>query len=167
MFRHFVVRFVESHFASSVRNNACFQIVALQDTRNAAVIPESVHVSGDPALLIHGKERFHVGVPAVRQRRDKHVRRNRFTGIRVDDRRGISRPVHLHDLAGLVVQVHRRVGFNCVVTVMLFELRQLIRQFAFLSALLAVFEPQEIQRDAVFLQFLVNVLIVRHFVFRL
>ena len=39
-------------------------------------------------------------------------------------------------------------------------------QFAFLAALLAVFEPQEIQRDSAFLQFLVNVLIIRHFVFR-
>ena len=50
---------------------------------------------------------------------------------------------------------------------MLFELRQLIRELTFLAAFLAVFEPQEIQRDAAFLQFLVNVLVIRHFVFRI
>ena len=66
MFRHFVVRFVEGDFISAVRNDARFQIVALQYARNAAVIPESVHVRGDPALLIHGEKRLHVGVPAVR-----------------------------------------------------------------------------------------------------
>ena len=47
VFRHFVVRFVEGDFVSAVRNNVCFQAVALQDTRHAAVIPESVHMSGD------------------------------------------------------------------------------------------------------------------------
>ena len=81
------------------------------------------------------------------------MRRDGFSGICIYVRRGISRPVHLHDLAGLVIQVHRCVGFDCVIAVMLFELRRLIRQLAFFTELLAVFEPQEIQRDAAFLQF--------------
>ena len=103
MLRHFVVRFVEGDFVSAVRHDTGFQIVALQDTGYAAGIPESIDMRGDPALLIHEEERFHVGVPAVRQRQDEYVRRNRFTDIHIYDRRGISSPVHPHDLAGLVV----------------------------------------------------------------
>lgn len=76
-----------------------------------------------PAFLVHGKECFHIAVAAERQCGYKNVCRDRFTCIRVCYGRRISRPVNLHNLARLVVQMHGGVLFYQKVIVVLVELR--------------------------------------------
>ena len=49
---------------------------------------------------------------------------------------------------------------------MLLELRQLIRHISIDAADFAVFNPQQVERYAAFLQFLVHIFVIRHFVFR-
>ena len=46
---------------------------------------------------------------------------------------------------------------------MLFELCQLVRNFVGIPALFAVLQPKQIKRDAILLQFPMDVFIVRHF----
>lgn len=123
-------------------------------------------MGNDPAPLIHREECLHIGISAVRQGRSKHICRDSFSGICIYDSCRVSRPVHLQDFSGFVVQMHCCTLFYSIVMVVLFEPRQLIRQFSFRLAFLTVFEPQQIECDAVFLQFPVDMLIVRHFVFR-
>ena len=60
-------------------------------------------MGGSPGFLIHGEEGFHIAVATVKKGRNKHIGRDDFAGIRVDDGSGISGPVHLHDLTGLVI----------------------------------------------------------------
>ena len=73
-------------------------------------------------------------------------------------------PVHLHDLTGLVIQVHGGVGLGQIVGVILVELGGLVRDLARRPALVAVLEPEQIQGDTAALELLVYVSIVRHLV---
>lgn len=79
---------------------------------------------------------------------------------------GISGPVHLHDLTGLMIQMHGGTGFGYVVPVVLLEPGQLVGQFICRGASLAVLQPQQVQRDTVFLHLPVDILIIRHLVLR-
>ena len=79
----------------------------------------------------------------------------------------ITCPVALHDFAGFMMQVHGGVGFGTVIAAILVELCGLIRHLAGIAASFAVFQPQQVQRDTVLLQFLVDVIVVRHLVYRL
>ena len=124
----------------------------------------SVDVSCCPALLIHGKERLHIGVSAVWQGGNEYVCRDNLARICVNDRCGVACPVHLKDLSGFVIQVHGGVCLCRVIPIILFELCQLVRNLSVCLARLTVLHPQEIQRDAAFLHFLMDVLVIRHFV---
>lgn len=123
-------------------------------------------MGSSPALLVHGEEGLHIAVPAVRQGRNEHIGRDDFAGIRANDGSGITCPVHLHNFSWLVVQVHRGIGLVEIVAVVLIELRRLVRNFAGRFALVAVFQPQQIQRHTAFLHFLVHIGVIRHLVRR-
>lgn len=66
-----------------------------------------------------------------------------------------------------MIQVHCCTVFQRVVTVVFLELRQLIRRFTVIAALLTIFKPQQIQRNPALLHFASHILIIRHFVLRL
>lgn len=63
--------------------------------------------------------------------------------------------------------MHGCVGLGRVVPIVLLELGQLVGQFFCCAAGLAVLKPQQIQRNTAFLHLPVDVLVVRHLVFRL
>ena len=81
-----------------------------------------------------------------------------------DDADSITSPVHLHDLTWLVIQVHGGVGLGQIVGIILVELGGLIRDLARREALVAVFQPQQVQRDTAALELLMDVSVVRHHV---
>ena len=65
------------------------------------------------------------------------------------------------------IQMHRGIGLVEIVAVVLVELGRLVRNFAGSFALVAVFQPQQIQGDTAALEFLVDIGVVRHLVDRL
>ena len=141
MLSKFTVCSIKLYFISAVFIHACFQIIALNYLGSATEISESIYMSRSPAFLIHGEESFNVGISAVRKSCNKYVYRNRFTCICINNVRCISCPVHLHYLTGLMLKVHSCAVFGSIVTIILFELRQLIRQFFVIATLLTVFKP--------------------------
>ena len=127
MLRQFCVGFVEPDLVLAVFVHAGFEIVTLEDSCDTTVIVESSHMGCGPTFLIHGKERFYISITAVGQRGHKDIRRNGLSGVAVNDRSGISGPVHLHDFTGLMIQMHCGIDFGCIVPVVLLELSQLGR----------------------------------------
>ena len=63
-----------------------------------------------------------------------------------------------------MIQVHGGVGFGQIFGVVLVELGRLVRDLARRPALVAVFQPEQIQSDAAALELFVNIGIVRHLV---
>lgn len=63
-----------------------------------------------------------IAIAAVRQRGHKDIRRNNLSSVGVNNRGCISSPVHLHDLTGLVIQMHSGIGLGGIVPVVLLEL---------------------------------------------
>ena len=61
-------------------------------------------------------------IATVWQRCYKHIGRDDFSGIRISDGGSIAGPVHLHDFARLVVQVHGCVDLCQIVSIVLVEL---------------------------------------------
>ena len=153
MLNKLAVCFVQPYLVMSVLVHACLEIVALNYFGHSAEITKGIHMCSRPAFLIHREESLNVGISAVRKRCHKNIHGNYFARIRIYDSSRIACPVHLHNLAGLMVQVHCCTVFQCVVTVVFLELRQLIWRFPVIAALLAIFEPQQIQRNAAFLHF--------------
>ena len=141
MLSKFTVCAVELYFVSAMLIYACFQIIALNYLGSATEISESIYMSRSPAFLIHREESFNVGISAVWERSNKYIYRNRFACICINNVRCISCPVHLHYLTGLMLKVHSCAVFGSVVTVILFELSKLIRQFSVIAALLTIFKP--------------------------
>ena len=167
MLSQLLVGFVQNHLIFSVLFHTGFQVVTLNHPRDAAKIPVGVDMGCSPALLVHGEEGLYITVATVRQGRNEHISRDDFAGICVNDGSSITRPVHLHDLSGLVVQMHRGIGLVEIVAIILVELRGLVRNFAGRFALVAVFQPQQIQRHTAFLHFPVHIGVIRHLVYRL
>ena len=75
-----------------------------------------------PIFLVHGEKCFYIAVATVWQRCYKHIGRDDFSGIRISDGGSIAGPVHLHDFARLVVQVHGCVDLCQIVSIVLVEL---------------------------------------------
>ncbi len=63
-----------------------------------------------------------------------------------------------------MIQVHGGVGFCQIVGVILVELGGLVRDLARREALVAVFQPQQVQGDTAALELLVDIGVVRHLV---
>lgn len=120
-----------------------------------------------PGLLVHGEECFHIAVTAIRQSCHKHISRDNFSGVRVNDGGSVSGPIHLHDLTGFVIQVHGCIRFGQIICIILVELSGLVRNLSRSSALVTVFQPEQIQGDTAALELLMDVGIVRHFADRL
>lgn len=104
--RQFLIRLVENDLILVMLLHSGFQVVALDDPGDAAEVLVGIHMSVGPGLLGHGEEGLHIAVAAVGRGRHEHIGRNNLARVRVDDSGGIARPVHLHDLTGLVIQVH-------------------------------------------------------------
>ena len=78
-------------------------------------------MGGGPGLLVHGKEGLHIAVFAVGQHCHEHIGRDDLAGVRIDNSGSITSPVHLHNLAGLVIQMHDGIDFCQVIRVILVE----------------------------------------------
>lgn len=119
-------------------------------------------MSCDPCFLLHVEERFRIGVAAVWQHRYKQVGIQPLPSVRVHQSCSLPGPVHLEVLTGLVLQVHGRFRFVNIVGVVLVELRGLVGELTVLAAPFAILHPQQAERDAALLHFLVDPLVVRH-----
>lgn len=148
MLRQLLIGLVENDLILAMLLHTGFQVVALDDPGDTAEVFEGIHMGGGPRLLIHGEEGLHIAVTAAGKGRHEHIGGNDLAGVRVDDRGGIACPVHLHDLTGLMIQVHGGVRFRKVLSVILVELSGLVRELARRAALVAVFQPQQVQGDA-------------------
>ena len=91
------------------------------------------------------KKGFYVAVATVGQGCHEHIGRDNFTGVCVNNSGSIAGPVHLHNLAGLVVQVHGGVYLCQIVRIVLVELGGLVWNLTRRPTLVAVFQPQQIQ----------------------
>ena len=164
MLRQLLIRLVENDLILAMLLHTRFQIVTLDDPGNAAEVFVGIHMSGGPCLLVHGEKGFHIAVAAVGQRGHEHIGRDDLAGVRVNDGSGVTGPVHLHDLTRLVIQVHDGVSLGQIVGVILVELDGLVRDLARRAALVAIFQPKQVQGDTATLKLLVNVGVVRHLV---
>ena len=120
--RHLLVGLVEHRFRPGIPDYTGLEVVRRENAGNAAEIPVSAHMAGDPGLLLHVQEGLCVGVAAVWQHRYKQVGVQPLPGVCVHQRRRLARPVHLHGLAGLVLQMHGGFRFVDIVCVVLVEL---------------------------------------------
>ena len=112
-----------------------------------------------PATTLHYQD---IGVAAVRKHCYKEIGGQALAGVRVRNPSGLTGPVHLEVLTGLVLQVHGRFRFVNIVGVVLVELRGLVGELTVLAAPFAILHPQQAERDAALLHFLVDPLVVRH-----
>ena len=149
--RHLLVGLVEHRFRPGVLDHTGLEVVWCEDAGNAAEIPVGAHMAGDPGLLLHVQKGLCVGVSAVWQHRHKQIGVQPLPGVCVHQSCCLARPVHLHGLAGLVFQVHGGFGLVDIVCVVLVELGGFVGQLSVLTALLAVFHPQQAQGDAALL----------------
>jgi len=141
-----------------------FQVVALDDPGDTTEVFVGVYMCSSPGLLVHGEKGFYIAVAAVRKRCHEHIGRDDLTSVRVNNGGSVASPVHLHDLAGLMIQVHGGFGLCQIVGVILIELGGLVRELARRAALVAVFQPQQVQGDTTALELLVDIGVVRHLV---
>ena len=164
MLRHLLIRFVDNGLAVAAFDDAGLEIVRREDPGDAAKETVSIDVCRDPGILLHIQKCFDICISAVRQHRHKQVRIQQLAGGGIQHMSRGASPVYLHGLAGLVIQVHRGLGFVDVLRVVLVELRGLVRKLAGCPALLAVLDPQQAQRDTAFLHFPMHALVVRHLI---
>lgn len=118
-------------------------------------------MAGDPVLQLHIVTDFRIGKAAAGQDSHEQVRLADLTGDRIMDIQSCTGPVHLHGIAGLVLDTHGCLGDAGPFTVFLAELRKHVRLLAFIVAFTAVLLPQQGQGNAVLCQLTVNVRIVR------
>lgn len=104
------------------------------------------------------------GIAVIRQRCHEHVGRDNFTGICVNNGSGVAGSVYPHDLTGLVIQMYSSIRLRQIICVILVELGGLVRDLARYSALVAVFQPQQIQGDSAALELFVDIGVVGHLV---
>ena len=102
--------------------HTCFQVVALDDPGDTAEVFVSIHMGCGPCLLVHGEKGFYIAVATVWQSCHEHIGRDNFAGVCVNNSGSIAGPVHLHDFARLVVQVHGGVDLCQIVSIVLIEL---------------------------------------------
>ena len=75
----------------------------------------------------------------------------------VNNSGSIAGPVHLHNLTGLVAQVHGSVDLYQIVDIVLAELGGLVWNLARRLAPVAVFQPQQVQSNTAALELLVDI----------
>ena len=126
MLRQLLVGLVQRHLAAAMSLHAGLQVVALQYPGHAAEVAERIDVRRSPTLLVHGEEALHIDISAVRQHRHEYVHVQNLAGDVVDDFGGIPGSVHLHDLPGLVVQMHGGAVLGDVFAIVLIELCGLV-----------------------------------------
>ena len=114
-----------------------------------------------PCVLPHVQGCLDVCILRVRENRDEQAHLRDLSRDGVDQPHGRPRPVHLHGLSGLVVEVVRDVLGDGVVGVSPREGDVAHRCLAALGAFVAVLLPQELQVDADFAQLAVDVSVVR------
>ena len=164
--RHLLIESVEHRFCLGVFYRASLEVVWSTNANHSSEIPISVDMADDPGFLLHVQKSLCVGVSAVREHRHKQVGIQPLSCIRVHQRSGLPSPVHLHGLAGLVLQMHGGFSLVDIVCVVLVELSGFVGQFTALAALLTVFHPQQAQGDAALLYLTVYPPVVRHLVNR-
>ena len=162
--RHLLVGLVEHRLCPGILDHAGLEVVRREDAGDAAKIPVGVDMAGNPGFLFHVQKGLCVGVSAVWQHRYKQVGVQPFPGICVHQSRCLARPVHLHGFTRLVFQVHGGFRFVDIVCVVLVELGGFVGQLSVLTALLAVFYPQQAQGDAALLHLSVYPFVVWHLV---
>lgn len=115
-------RLVKHRFCPGILDYTGLEVVWREDTGDTVEILVGVDVVGDLGLLLHSQEGLCVGVAAIWQHRYKQVGVQPFPGIRIHQCCRLARPVHLHGLARLVLQVHGGFGFVGIVCIILVEL---------------------------------------------
>lgn len=141
MLRHLLVGLVEHCFRSGILHHAGLEVIRREDAGDAAEIPIGVDMTGDPGLLLHVQEGLCVCVAAVWQHRYKQVGIQPLPSVRVHQSCRLPRPVHLHGLTGLVLQVHGGFRNPGPLPVFLTELRVHVWRGAVAFAAPAIFRP--------------------------
>ena len=136
-------------------------VVRNQQPGDAAKILEGVDVAGQPVLRLPSRAGFRIGVAAARQYGHEQVRRTLLTGYRIIHQNGISHPVHLHGVSGLVLDAHGGLCHLRPPPVLIPKLRVHVRRFPGLMALPAVLLPQKRHSCARLRQLPVDVRVVR------
>ncbi len=149
-----------------VSDDTCFQIVRCEDPRHAAIEAVGIHMGHDPGVLFHVQKCLGIGITAVWKNRDEQIRRDSFSCIGIYDPHRVAGPIHLHGLAGLVLQMHCGFGLVNILSVILVELCGLVRKLSVGAAFLAILYPQQTQRDTALLHLPVYFFVVRNPVLR-
>ena len=144
MLRHFLVGFVQDGLRADILDDAGLEIVRGQDSGDSTEIVVGMNMSCDLCFLLHVEERFRIGVAAVRKHCYKEIGGQALAGVRVRNPSGLTGPVHLELLTGLVLQVHGRFRFVNIVGVVLVELRGLVGELTVLAAPFAILDRKSV-----------------------
>ena len=164
MLRHLLIGPVEHRFRTGILDPPVLRLSGVRMRSDPAEIPVGVDMTGNPGLLLHVQK----GLPCRRSRCMaaplQTGRRQPLPGVCVHQRRRLAAQSTCMVLAGLVLQMHGGFRFVDIVCVVLVELGGFVGQFTVLTALLAVFHPQQAQGDAALLHLSVYPFVVWHLV---
>ena len=92
--------------------NGCLQVVRNDGLRSSAIEVESVFTGVDEVFLLLAHHSFHIGELGAGENGDEHFNRDLLAGFPVDEVQPVSCEVHIHPVAGLVLQVGDRSGLD-------------------------------------------------------
>jgi hypothetical protein len=162
MLRHLLIAPIQDDFRLGVLGNTCFEIIRYENPCHAAKVFVGVYMCRNPRRLRLIQKSLNVTISAVRQHGDKHISVDNFAGRVVGYRGSLSRPVHFHKFTGLARQMHGCFRLSSIFPVILLELRELVWRCPAADTLVAVFQPQQLQRDAGAHEFSMNPFVIRH-----
>ena len=144
-----------------MRHDACFQIVADRPCRDTAKVFIHVDVTAQERVHIHFQAGFHVRILTVRKRCYKEMNFDQFAGLSIDVVHVGAGPVNFAAFSRFMADPARQVVLEHVFGVAFVELCLSHGDCSPGSAFFYVLIVKELQRDTGFLQFFVNVFVVR------
>ena len=160
IFCQLLISAVQDGFVASVLGNTGLEIVGYQQPSYTAEIIVGMDMAGDPVLQLHIVTDFRIGKAAAGQDSHEQVRLADLTGDRIMDIQSCTGPVHLHSIAGLVLDTHGCLGHIGPTAILFTKIGVHVRHRTFCLALGTVFLPKNGEINTLFSQFSVDICIV-------
>ena len=137
-------------------------VIRYNDARYATQELIYMDMSGDSCLCLFIYENFYICILVVNQNTDKDPCISDLAGIRIDDMSRSTCPIDLDQFHWLSGDMHGGTPFLFILLDVIAEMRIHKRVPDRPTAFFEVFNSQKLFGDIVFLQFLSDILVVRH-----
>ena len=115
----------------------------------------------EPTLALHIRAYFRVCVTTAGQYRHKQIRGLYFAGYGIVNLQGVTRPIHFHNIAGLVMNAHGCLGDSRPSAILVSKLGGHVRSLSALLTFDAILVPEQCHCDTGLSKFFVDILIIR------